>query len=91
MAKYHPAPTVGLVARVERYADPERVIVITSLPDAFQTSGVSLGVDVAPVSRLVWRTEVRAFRSDHPAWPALRPGAYSRNDVFAVTSLAVTF
>jgi hypothetical protein len=74
-AKYHPTTKVGIVAHVERYADPSRAIVQTNLPATFEASGASLGVDVNPVRRLVWRTEA---------------GAYSRHDSFVVTSLALT-
>ncbi len=89
-AKYHLTRRVGVVVRLERYADPSQVVVQTKLPSAFQTSGASLGVDVAPVPRVLWRSELRAFRSDDPVWPTHRPGDSSRSDGFAVTSLALT-
>jgi putative OmpL-like beta-barrel porin-2 len=56
IAKYHATPKVGIVGRIERYADPSRVIVQTNLPGTFEASGASLGVDVSPVPRLLWRT-----------------------------------
>jgi hypothetical protein len=89
-AKYHATPKVGVVARLERYADAYQVIVRTGLPDPFRTSGVSLGVDVAPVARVLWRTEVRALRSDDRVWPTHQKGVYARADGFVVTSLALT-
>jgi hypothetical protein len=89
-AKYHVTRRVGVVARLERYADPSQVVVVTKLPYPFQTSGASLGLDVAPQPRVLWRTEVRAFRSDAPVWPTHRSGDYSRSDGFVVTSLALT-
>jgi Putative beta-barrel porin-2, OmpL-like. bbp2 len=89
-AKYHVTRQVGVVARLERYADPSQVVVQTKLPYPFQTSGASLGVDVAPVPRVLWRSELRAFRSDDPVWPSHRSGDYARTDGFLVTSLAVT-
>ncbi len=89
-AKYHVTRRVGVVARLERYADPSQVVVQTKLAYAFQTSGASLGLDVTPVPRVLWRTELRAFRSADPVWPTHRPGAYARTDGFAVTSLALT-
>jgi hypothetical protein len=82
---------VSLVARLERYADPDQVIVMTGLPDAFRTNGASLGVDVTPVPRLLWRTELRGFRSDAAVWPLHRSGDFGKDDLFAVTSLALTF
>jgi hypothetical protein len=47
-------------------------------------------VDVSPVSRLLWRTEVRGLRADRPVFPLHHAGNYSRNDGFVVTSLALT-
>jgi hypothetical protein len=90
-AKYKVGPRVSLVARLERYADPDQVIVMTGLPDAFRTNGASLGVDVTPVPRLLWRTELRGFRSDAAVWPLHRSGDFGKDDLFAVTSLALTF
>ena len=89
-AKYHPTSTVGIVARAERYSDPSRAIVQTNLPASFTASGGSLGVDVSPVSRLLWRNELRGLWSPHPAFPLHRAGDYSRRDEFIVTSLALT-
>jgi len=90
-AKYHPTPRVGVVARIERYADPDQVIVRTGLPTSFQTNGASLGLDVALTPPLLWRTEVRAFRSRGAVWPSNRAGQYSPDDSFAVTSLSLRY
>jgi hypothetical protein len=91
IAKYRLCPNVGVVARLERYADPDQVIVLTGLPDAFRTTGGSLGVDVTLDPRVLWRTEVRGFRSDAAVWPLHRIGDYGNHNWFAVTSLALTF
>jgi hypothetical protein len=90
IAKYHPTTRVGVVARVERYADPSRAIVQTDLPATFAASGASLGLDVNPVPRVLWRTEVRGLFGSQPLFPLHEAGAYSRNDGFVVTSLALT-
>lgn len=90
-AKYHPTPRLGVVARLEHYADPDQVIVRTGLPTSFQTSGASLGLDVALAARLLWRTEVRGFSSRGAVWPTNRAGQYTPDEAFAVTSLALTF
>jgi len=90
IGKYHPTPKVGIVGRVERYADPSRAIVQTNLPATFAVSGASLGVDVDPVPRILWRTEARGLRGDQPVYPLHHAGEYSRNDGFVVTSLALT-
>jgi hypothetical protein len=80
-----------VVARLERYADPDQVIVLTGLPDAFRTTGGSLGVDITLDPRVLWRTELRGFRSDAAVWPLHRIGDFGNNNWFAVTSLALTF
>jgi hypothetical protein len=90
-AKYKVGPRVSVVARVERYSDPDQVIVITGLPDAFRTNGASLGVDVTPIPRLLWRTELRGFRSGAAVWPLHGSGDFGTGDLFAATSLALTF
>jgi hypothetical protein len=91
IAKYHFSPVIAVVGRVERYADPSQIIVTTDVASAFKTSGGSVGVDVSPArQRFLWRTEVRGYDSDGAVWPEHRPGARSRTDLFAVSSLALT-
>jgi len=64
---------------------------VTGLSDPFQTNGASLGIDVTPVPRLLWRTELRGFRSNAAVWPLHEVGDFGTNDLFAVTSLALGF
>jgi hypothetical protein len=90
-AKYHVTKTLAVVGRVEHYSDPSQVIVVTGLPASFQTTGGSLGVDVNFRAPILWRTEVRGFRSKEPVWPLYTAGTLGRNDAFLVTSLALTF
>jgi Putative beta-barrel porin-2, OmpL-like. bbp2 len=80
---------VGLNARVERYADPDGVIVPSLGSAPFETTGASLGIDVTLPSGLLWRTEVRGFRGDGAIYPR-RDGGLTRAGGLAVTSLAVT-
>lgn len=91
IAKYHVSSVVAIVGRLENFDDPDRAIVVTTLPDPFQAVSASIGLDVTPVSRVQWRTEFREFRSAHPVWPESRAGRLSRNDSFAVTSLSLSF
>ena len=61
---------------------------------AFRGNGASLGVDVAPVpgsARVLWRTEVRGFRTRDAVFPDGPDGRPRRDTGFAVTSLALTF
>ncbi len=90
IAKYYPRSRLALIGRLERYDDPYQAIVQTGLGVPFRTNGASLGVDVTLVSRLLWRTEARGFRSTDAVWPRHRAGALARDDRFVVTSLALT-
>ena len=84
-------PRVALVGRVERYADPDQVIITTSRPFGFTGNGASAGVDVQLDSGLRWRSELRGTRATealYPVGPAARPG---RTNGVLVTSLSVGF
>jgi hypothetical protein len=84
------APGVKVVGRAEHLFDGRQVLVSTGTPGGFRTTGASLGLDVAPEPRVLWRTEVRTFRSGEALWPrAGRPGA-SRTGLMAVMSVALT-
>ena len=90
-ARYRPTPTVAIVGRVERYADPDQVIVKTGLTDPLQDERRILRPRrVAAMPRLLWRTEVRGFRSGAAVLPEHQTGRYARGDGFVVTSLALT-
>ena len=90
IGKYHLTPRVAAVGRVERYADPDQAIVITGLSSAFKTNGASLGLDVSPVPRVLWRSELRGFISSDRVWPTHQIGQFDRGDAVVVTSLALT-
>ena len=93
IARYQLAPTVAAAGRVERYSDPEQIIVTTGLPLGLRVSGESINVDVAPASRLLWRTELRVLEAPDPVFT--HGGGIltsdSRHDTFIVTSVALTF
>jgi hypothetical protein len=89
--KYHATSALSFVGRVEQYSDPSQVIVITGLPASFQTTGASLGVDVKLRAPVLWRTELRGFRSRNPVWPLHEAGELGRSSALFVTSLALTF
>ncbi|GAC1477050.1 MAG: hypothetical protein NVS1B4_19030 [Gemmatimonadaceae bacterium] len=91
IAKYHVNEQVAVVGRLESYADPSQVIVQTNLPSPFAARGASVGVDVTPVARLLWRSELRGLQSADPVWPERQARSYRSSDAFAVTSLALTF
>lgn len=92
IGRYRLAAPLAVSARVERYGDAHQVIVRTGEAYGFRTNGASVGVDVVPTPRALWRTELRILGSDDPVFPnRSRASGLSRDDGLAVTSLAVTF
>jgi hypothetical protein len=100
IARYQLTPAVGMSGRVEFADDEDGVVLGTGLrqegglpvPNApFHAFGGSLGIDVQPQARLLWRTETRGWCNRGPVFPNGRERAPTRNSGFAVTSLALTF
>ncbi len=69
MARVQATPLVAVAARLEGYTDDDQVIISTGsvtrgantiANPSFHGTGASIGVDVTPYARLVWRSEVRA-------------------------------
>jgi hypothetical protein len=93
VGKLQVSSVLGLSARIERYHDPDQVIVVTGLPAPFDVSTASVGIDVSPLhgSRLLWRSEARGTWARNPIFPdeSVAPGL-SRNNYVVVTSLALT-
>lgn len=89
IAHLQASPRTALVARVERYADPKQVIVVTGGNHAFGASGASVGIDVTPAPRVLWRSELRTLAGRDAVFPA-RDGVKD-GDTFLVSSLALTF
>lgn len=83
-------PTVRLAGRVEYLHDRAQVLVATGTPGGFRTTSASLGLDVAPDARLLWRTELRGWRSRDPIWPRRDDPAARRGTMLVVSSLALT-
>lgn len=83
-------PTVALSGRAERYVDDDQTIVVTGLPAPLHANGMSVGVDVTPAPRAIWRTEARGWRNARPVFPdGLNPP--KKTNAIVVSSLAVTF
>lgn len=90
--RYQATPTVALNGRVEYFGDPGQVLVtVPSNATSFRTAGASIGVDLSPQPRVLWRTELRGFSARTPVFPDPTAGTLSKSDSFAVTSLALTF
>jgi hypothetical protein len=91
IAKYQPTPVFGLVGRFEEYSDPHAIIVATGVPSSFRATGASIGTDLTLASRVLWRTELRTFRSPGDIWPTHEAGTLTSHDTVVVTSMAVSF
>jgi hypothetical protein len=90
VAKQHVAAKMALVGRIERYSDPEQVNIVTGLSAPFVGNSASIGVDVVPQSRMLWRSEIRGFFADQLIFPNDGKGP-RKNDGFVVTSLSLAF
>lgn len=90
IGRFQATPAVAVVARVERYDDEDQVLISTGLADGFRVTGGSLGIDVTPATRLLWRSELRGFQGDRAVFPK-RDSSPSRGNGFVVSSLALTF
>jgi hypothetical protein len=88
--RYQTSTTAAIVARVERYQDDDQVIIQTGVADGFRANGVSIGLDVTPQPRVLWRTELRGFQGEKAIFPQ-HTGGSSKSDAFVVTSLGLTF
>jgi hypothetical protein len=90
VGRQHLSAAVAIAARVERYADPDQVIVLTDGPFGFEAWGASLGVDVAIAGRALWRSELRGMRTRDPLLPD-GDGPPRETGGVVVSSLAITF
>jgi hypothetical protein len=84
------SPKVAVNARVERYSDPDQVIITTGLPYGFQTWSSSIGLDVKIADVALWRVEGRGFTSNNALWPR-ESGPLKKQGGFMVSSIGVTF
>lgn len=92
MARASLTDKVALVGRVERFDDEDQVNIATGLSDPFQGNGFSLGLDVMPHPKFLWRMEVRGFSNDNPVFPdGSDPNNVRSGSVFAVSSFSLIF
>lgn len=89
IARVQATATVAVSGRLERYDDKDQVIIATGSGDGFRATGGSVGIDLTPAPRMLWRTELRGFSGTHAVVPN-RDGVSKKNS-FLVTSLALTF
>ncbi len=99
IARVQLSPAVALAARIERFDDPDQVILATGATSgatghtnpAFRGNGASLGVDVEAAPGALWRTEVRGFANRAALFPNGTADAPRSVGGLVVTSLAVSF
>lgn len=92
LARYQLTPRVAVAGRFEGYSDPNQFIVATGEPFGLQATGASLGVDVAPMPKLLWRNEVKWLGARDPIFPnQSASNELSKHDIAMVSSLALTF
>lgn len=91
IARQKVAGTVAVVGRVEAYRDPQQVNIVTGLAQPFRGYGGSLGIDVAPQPKVMWRTEARGFVNDDAIFPDAHSPTPRKNDLFLVSSLSLAF
>jgi hypothetical protein len=97
IARFQVTPAVAFSGRFERYDDEDMVIIGTGTREdgtpngPFRANGGSIGLDVTPQSRLLWRTELRGFSNETAIFPDGKTGSPQKGSAFVVSSLAVTF
>ena len=67
LARWQLCPRIALGGRLERYSDPNDVIVPDPTPNGFQVDGASVNVDIELHKHLVWRNEARILLSQQDA------------------------
>jgi len=91
IAKTPIGPRVAFVARVERYADPDQIIIGTNTPDGFVGNGASAGLDMTLDAGVRWRSELRGVRTSAAVFSEGASGRPARTNGVLVTSLSFAF
>ena len=79
----------AIAGRSEHYNDKNGVIISTSTPNGFQTTGYSLNIDYAPVKNVLVRLEGRSLRNKDNIF--IKGNNVVRANSFISTSVAVNF
>ena len=96
VGRYTVTPRVAVNGRVEYYSDPDQVVAAAPSPNGLRAWGASIGIDVVPAPRTLWRTELRGLHARDAVFPthsgsATASTALSTRDGLIVTSLGLTF
>lgn len=84
---WQPSEIVRFAVRTEAMNDPDNVLARSG--PAFETIGMSLGVDLLPVEPVMVRFEVRSLHASQEVFPS--SDGMARNDLFGTVALAATF
>lgn len=87
--RYQVTPTLALGARLERYADPDKVIAQPVSASRFDVNGASVNADLELAKDFLWRTELRSLRASESLF-STKTGT-SQQNTFVTTSLAYSF
>lgn len=90
IAKYAATDKLSFAVRGEYYDDKNGVIIATETKNGFKTFGYSVNADYWILPNLVWRTELKNLSSKDDIFIS-RENDFRRNNLMAVTSLAVSF
>ena len=87
--RYRPGPKTAVAIRAEYYMDENGVIVASTNPGGFKTSGFSANFDYNIFGNVVWRVEGKFFNSEYNIFND--KSATSNNCPIATTSLSIAF
>jgi len=79
----------AIALRGEYYSDEHGVIIMTGTPNGFKTAAFSFNADKSIGEHLLWRTELRIFRSKDAIF--IKGNNLKKNNSAITTSLALTF
>ncbi|MGZ8413537.1 MAG: outer membrane beta-barrel protein [Gemmatirosa sp.] len=100
IVRYQVTPVVGLSVRGEYTDDEDQVVIGTGTRGSgtgavanppFRAVGGSVGLDVQPLPRVLWRTEARGWRNRDAVFPDGTAARPRKTGGFVVSSLALTF
>jgi len=88
--RYRPGAKTAVAIRAEYYMDENGVIVASTTPGGFKTSGFSANFDYAIFDKVQWRLEGKLFNSEYNIFND-KNGTASNNCPIATTSLSIAF
>ena len=89
-AKYKLSKLFGINARVEHYNDRNGIMIATSSPNNFQTTGCAVGVDYSPTEFVMLRVEGKFLAATDEVFFNQVQNKATNNTTFLTTSIAVS-